>query len=58
MLSFAFEISITNSNSLFDLMVADLVSISWMKLFSIAHSLNFLLFHGSIFRDIYWHHIS
>ena len=41
LLSFSFETSMTNSNSLFDLMVAGLLPIYWVKLFSIAHGLNF-----------------
>ena len=47
-LSFSFEISMTSLDSLFDLMVAVLLQISWMKLFSIAQKLNVLFFSGSI----------
>ena len=48
LISFSFEIFMTNSDSLFDLMVADLLPISLMKLFSIAHGLNVIFFSGSI----------
>ena len=48
MFSFLFEISMTNSNSLFDLILASLLPISWVRLFSIAHGLNFFLFSGCI----------
>ena len=48
LLSFSFEISMINSDSLVDLMVAGLLPISWVKLFSIAHGLNVLFFSGSI----------
>ena len=37
-----------NSDSLVDFMVAGLLPISWVRLFSIAHGLNVLLFSGSI----------
>ena len=48
LLSFLFEISMTNSDSLFDLMAAGLLPTSWMKLFSIAHGLDFLFISRSI----------
>ena len=48
LLSFSLEILMTNSDSLFDLMVAGLLPISWLKLFSIAHGLNVLFFCVSI----------
>ena len=48
LLSYLFEISMINSDSLFDLMVAGLVPISWVKLFHIGHGLNILFFSGSI----------
>ena len=45
---FSFEILMTNSDSLFDLMVAGLLPISLVKLFSITHGLNVFFFSGSI----------
>ena len=42
LLSFSFEILMTNSDSLFDLMIAGLLPISWVRFFSIAHGLNIL----------------
>ena len=48
LLSISFEISMINSDLLVDLMVAGLVPISWVRLFSIAHGLNVLLFSGFI----------
>ena len=42
------EISMINSDSLFDFMVAGLLPISWVRLFSIGHGLNALFFSGSI----------
>ena len=47
-LSFLFEISMTNSDYFFHLMVAGSPPISWAKLFSIANELNFLLISRSI----------
>ena len=49
-LSFSFEITMINSDSLFDFMVAGLLPIFRVKLFSIAHGLNVLFFSGSIFH--------
>ena len=49
LLSFSFEISLSNLDSLFDLMGAGLHPNSWVKLFSIAHGLTFIYFSGSIF---------
>ena len=43
LLSFSFEISMTNSHSVFDLMLAGSLLISLVQLLSIAHGLNFLL---------------
>ena len=48
LLYFSFEISMTNSDFLFDLMVAGLLPISWVRLFSIAHVLNVLFPSWSI----------
>ena len=48
LLSYSFEISMTNLDSLFDLIVAGLFPISGVKLFSIAHRLNVLFFSGFI----------
>ena len=48
MLSFSFEILMTNSDSLFDLMIAGLLPISWVDLISTAHGLNVIFFSGSI----------
>ena len=47
LLSFSLEHSMTNSDSLFDLIAANLRPFSWAKLFSIAHGLIFLFFSGS-----------
>ena len=44
LLSFSFEISMTNSQSLFDLIVAGLLPTSQVKLISIAHGLIVLFF--------------
>ena len=41
----------TKADSLFDHIVARLLPISWLKLFSIAHRLNSLFFSGSIFAS-------
>ena len=48
LLSITFEISMINSVSLVDLMVARLLPISWVRLFSIAHGLNVPFFSGSV----------
>ena len=48
LLYFSFEISMANSDSLFDFMVVGLLPIYWMKLFSIANRLNVLFSSGSI----------
>ena len=48
LLLLSLEISMTNLDSLIDLMVAGLLPISRVKLFSIAYGLNFLFFSGSI----------
>ena len=45
---FSFEITMTDLDSLFDLMVARLLPSLWVKLFSIAHGLHVLSFSGSI----------
>ena len=39
-----------NSDALFDIMVAGLLPIYWVRLFSIAHGLNVLFFSGSIMQ--------
>ena len=48
LLTFSFEISMTNSTSFFDPMLAGFLPISFVKLFPIAYGSNFLLFHGPI----------
>ena len=50
LLTFLFEISMTNSDALFDVIVAGLHPIPWVELFFIARGLKFLLFSGSIFQ--------
>ena len=44
LLYFLFENSMTNSDSLFDLMVAGFLPISWVKLFSTAYGLSYIWF--------------
>ena len=48
LLSFSFEFSMTNLDSLFHLMVAGLLIFSCLNLFSIVYVLSFLFFSGSI----------
>ena len=48
LLSFSLEVSMTNSDLFFVLMVAGLLPNSWVNLFYIAHGFNFLLFSRSI----------
>ena len=48
LLSFSFEISTTNSDSLFDLMVTGLLSFYFMKLSSNTQGLNVIFFSGTI----------
>ena len=50
LLSLLFEISMKSSDSLFDLKIAGFIPISWVKLFPVAHGLNFLFISGSIFH--------
>ena len=47
-LSFSFENSMINSDSLVDLMVAGLLPTVWVRLISIAHGLKVLFISGSI----------
>ena len=44
LLTFSFEISMINSDSLFNLIIAGLLQISWVRLFSIALGLNVVFF--------------
>ena len=48
LLYFSFEVSMLNSDSLVDLMVAGLLPISWVRLFSITCGLNVLFVSASI----------
>ena len=50
LLSFSTEISMIKPDSLVDLMVAGLLQISWVRLFSIVHGLNVLFFSGYILQ--------
>ena len=48
LLCFSFDISMTNSDSFFDLMDAGFLPVSLVKFFSIAHGLKFLFLSGFI----------